>query len=95
MISRSRMFRRPVPVAALVATTLSLGIGVAALPSAQAAPHDPAAGGGRSQARPAPVARTQSDKGFYDSRQGSSTAQRAVLSGRAAQASSRQQTEAL
>ncbi|MEA2613725.1 MAG: hypothetical protein QOI52_1684, partial [Chloroflexota bacterium] len=39
MTSRRPRLRRPVPVAVLVATTVSLGLGVAALPSAQGTEH--------------------------------------------------------
>jgi extracellular elastinolytic metalloproteinase len=87
MTSRSLTFLRPVPVAALVATTLSLGLGVAALPPAQAAPHAATVAGGHAGS-PASQAADRSDKGPYDSRAGSSTAERATLAGRSAQASS-------
>jgi extracellular elastinolytic metalloproteinase len=95
MDSRRPGLRRPVPVAALVATTLSLGLGVAALPSAQGTQHDRAPFGAHVARTPAPHAEPDSGKGFYDSRQANPTASNAILAGSAARASSRPRTEQL
>ncbi|MDX6365384.1 MAG: extracellular elastinolytic metalloproteinase, partial [Nocardioidaceae bacterium] len=95
MTSRHPGLRRPVPIAALMATTLSLGLGVAAVPSAQGTQHNRAAVGERVAGIVAPHAKTQSGKAFYDSRQPDSKARMATLAGSAATASSRRRTELL
>jgi extracellular elastinolytic metalloproteinase len=95
MPRRLPVSRRVAPVAALVGTTLCLGVGVAALPSAQAAPHDQAARAGQSKASASTSRREASDKADYDSRAGGTVAQRSHISRAAAKAAARPPTERL
>jgi extracellular elastinolytic metalloproteinase len=95
MTSKRSGLRRPTPVAAFLATTLSLGLGVAILPSAQGTQHDRAAVGERVARIAAPHAKAPSGNAFYDSRQPDSSARFALLAGSAARASSRPRTELL
>jgi extracellular elastinolytic metalloproteinase len=71
-----------------------MGLGVAALPSAQAAPHNSKAAP-HSNAAGSRLSGAPSDKGFYDSRQAHTDPQRHVVSRSAASASTRQATQQL
>jgi extracellular elastinolytic metalloproteinase len=88
---KSPVARRGSALAASVAVTFAVGLGGTAIPVADAAPHASKTTSGAGDATSAGA----SDKGYYDARDGATSAQKAGLARSAALATSRRATEGL